>query len=184
MYAVVMYGLADPVTGIQAPEYIVNGSLAGTKYYVGEAGDYVPDTSGGNAQTWIPFYVNNEIVKYVKPVRTSTSGWLFGCNTFTLSSSNEQPPLIYHIGGKAPFTHYQFLYDNDSREVWFGNEGYFRSPCFQFAFLNNSNSVGAIMTGKIWLERIGDYTSGKDRFLPRITAVPSGYTIKGNGGII
>ena len=180
MFGAIMYGAAQPFRA-QKPDYVINGSLAGSTYYVGGAGDYLADGDG----LITPLYADSNIVKYVTPSRLSTRSFNTP-SSFNIASSNEQPPIIFHIGGKAPFYDYQFTYNNTNHEVYFHEDGRYRSPEFQFPFCYNHNTVTnhAAMTGRIWLERIGDYTQDGERFLPRILTVPNGYTIKGNGGII
>ena len=186
MFGVNMYGMGQWLNiATQSPDYIVD--TGSEKYYVGHAENYIangPDTALNDS----PWYVNDDIVQKVSPSRTSTRSWLGGSSTLNMNSGQEEPELILHIGAGAPFPQYRYA-QNDARQVvWF--ERYYQSfsPAIWFLFTTNVNGgfgvEGWAITGKIWLERIGDYTEGRRPWKAEILEAPEGYTILGDGGII
>ena len=179
MFGVLMFGSGQTMyIYTQEPYYKVDDG--DFKYYVGRAEDYIATPHGGVLDASI-FYTNNDIVEYVSPYRTSTaSGWLGGTNTFNMNSGTEQPEIILHIGGKAPFTEYSYVKNVVDKTVYFIPNGKYKSPCIRFMFYENVTTYGVIswaILGKIWLERIGDYTDNTDGWLPEILDAPSDWTI-------
>lgn len=187
MFAINMFGLGeDAGVGLpQEPEYIEtkshNISLE-YKYYAGHAENYVAYPRGGIFD-FSRFYMNDEISDIVTPYR----GMSGGTNCFNLVSGQETPEIILHIGSAAPYPQYEVSFDDYDKYAFFIVENRLKSPwisCFFYENVNALGSVSWVCVGKIWLERIGDYTPGQKRWLPEILEVPAGYTILGNRGII
>ncbi len=183
MYGAIMYGMADPSMS-QYPVYkqVVNADF---KYYAGHAEDYL--ANGYTALQTAAFYANTDIVKKVNPSRSSTASFLTCPPSFNLVSGYEQPEVILHIGGSAPFPRYKITIDTTNKTVWFKLDEKTTSPCIAFLFVENVSSLstpGWAITGKLWLERIGDFTPDTDGWQAAVLEAPSDYTILGNRGII
>lgn len=189
LVGVIMYSLGDSLSTLKTSPTSYNSAFLNAndkaEYYTGTVADYIADQTGSPARN-ASFYDNNEFVQYVNPSRSVTSGWFFGNNSFNVKSSNEVPPLILHIGGQAPFNHYEIAHDPITNDVYFNVDYQHVCPGIKFLFTYDSDSFDPsyAITGKIWLERVGDYTEVQEGWLPKITKVPEGYTILGNGGII
>lgn len=191
MFGVNMYGMGQSLSIVtQKPEYIVNIS-DNEKYYVGHGENYIAygPSSPLLSSSW---YTNNDIVKKVRPSRSSTySSFLgvptSGAPTFNMTSGQENPEIILHIGSSAPFPQYRYSVNYTRKEAWFDKYRDAFSPAIWFLFTENAVSLGVdswIITGKIWLERIGDYTPGERGWKAEILDVPDGWTILGDKGII
>lgn len=181
-----MYGLAQKIyvyTSKPQYKYETAARPAGIKYYAGEVSDYIAD-KGDSVFSGVSSYINDDIVEYVNPIRTTTKTGVFGANSLKLKSNDEVPPIIFHIGDKKPYHNYVLQVDRNN-DVYFTADGNLSSPAIRIIFVNNgATEQNGIVLGKIWLERIGDYTPTIDRWLPRVYEVPSGYNILGDGGII
>lgn len=186
MFGVIMYGLGQQLSiATQEPYYIIDNNITG-RYYCGRAEDYIAQYSGSSfsSATW---YINDEIVQNVSPYRNSTSSWLGGANTFNMVSGQEQPEVILHIGDKAPFPQYEITRDTENKTAFFRINKLYSSPAISFLFCENVSSLSVYswaILGKIWLERVSNYTQPDRRWLPEILTPPTGYTIIGDGGIL
>lgn len=184
LFGVVMYGMGQFIN-IATTQPYSQRTDNGIEWYPGQAADYLAHIGGGVGNLARSYY-NSTIGVEVSPYRTSTGSWLAGANSFNMVSGQEEPELILHIGAKAPFPQYSLSRDIANKEVWFDLKGRYKSPFIRFLFVENISSLGIIewiVTGKIWLERIGDYTEDTG-WKSRIISAPDGYTILGDGGII
>lgn len=181
-----MYGLAQTIWAWPSKP-LDKDELNGVKFYTGAPNQYIANKGGDLTTDFATSYINDDIVKYVSPFRTSTKVGLpsyYGANTFNLKDLNEQPPLIFHIGDKHPYYNYTITILNN--EAYFAkSSNKYTSPPIALQFITLPRNAGIfIVYGKIWLERIGNYTQEGQRWLPRIYEVPTGITILGDGGII
>lgn len=186
IFGVNMYGMGQNLTIATTKPFDIVSISDNEKYYVGHAENYIAgsDTSTLNDSPW---YTNNSLVKRVYPARTTTRSWLGGSSTFNLTSGQENPEIILHIGGKAPFPQYRYTVNSTRKEAWFDKYRDAFSPAIWFLVTENETDLGVIgwiITGKIWLERVGDYTPGERGWKAEILEVPAGYTILGDKGII
>lgn len=186
MFGINMYGMGQWLSLLPHEPYYLVHPTSNEEWYAGHAENYIAgdDTSTLNDSPW---YTNNDIVKRVYPARTSTRSFLGGSSTFNMTSGQENPRVILHIGGSAPFPQYQYTMNSSSKEVWFKKYRNSFSPAILFFFTENLSPLGVVswaITGKIWLERIGDYTPGERGWKAEILRAPEGYTILGDKGII
>lgn len=146
----------------------------GVRYYTGGCDSYIAWHPQGN-WGYERLYENTDLPSIlVSPSRSSTRTLHWwnnnydGAYTFNLNSGNETPEIILHIGSKAPFPEYDFTPYGD--EAHFEITGYYYAPLIDFLFVDNMSGSAAqcAVTGKIWLERIGDYTDLYEGWEPKI----------------
>lgn len=180
--AAIMYPQAQPLgVAMSSAPYYKETDSSGCIYYAGRAADFVTPYYDRPAFQENVQFINEHIIQYVVPYRSTTLnvGWLTitGANSFFLTDGQEENTLIFHIGDKAPFPQFQFQAQNN--EAWFRKTGdYFSPAIYIYATQNLGLNDVAIVTGKIWLERIGDYTDNQDGWEKEILSVPSGWVIR------
>lgn len=152
----------------------------GLEYYTGGCDSYIAWHPSGVWGDELLF--ESDISFLVIPSRKSTTtkhGYndnYDGAYTFNLSSKTKEqvPEVILHVGDKAPFEEYTVKVQRNpetrEREIVFEHEGFYYAPLIDFLFADNipgPSITSCIITGKIWLERIGDYTDLYEGWEPK-----------------